>query len=64
VLGGFDASARKFMKTVELTFAVPIGLYNKMLERMETSALTRHTWVGHKKKVMKSRCAWGEGEEK
>jgi uncharacterized protein (DUF169 family) len=64
VLGGFDVSARKFMKTDEMTFAVPLRLYHKMLERVETSALTRHTWEGNRKKVMRSRRAWGEGEEK
>jgi hypothetical protein len=64
VLGGFDPSARKFMKTDELTFAVPLRLYHKMLDRMETSALTRHTWEGDRKKVMKSRHAWGEGGKK
>lgn len=62
VLGGFDMSARKFMKTDELTFAIPFGLYTKMLERMETSALTRHTWEGCRKKVAKSKRAWGEVE--
>jgi len=60
VLGGFDLSARKFMKTDELTFAVPLPLYRKMLEAQETSALTRHTWEGVRKKVMKSRQTWGE----
>ena len=60
MLGGFDPSARKFMKPDELTFAVPLSLYRKMLAVMETSALTRHTWAGVRKKVEKSRRAWGE----
>lgn len=60
VLGGFDPSARKYMKTDELTFALPLPLYRKMLDVMETSALTRHTWAGVRKKVMKSRRTWGE----
>lgn len=63
VLGGFDPSARKFMKTDELTFAMPLALYRKMLDAMETSALTRHTWEGDRKKVMKSRRTWGEAAE-
>lgn len=54
VLGGFDISARKFMKTDELTFAVPLSLYQKMLGVMEKSALTRHTWQRIRKKVAKS----------
>ncbi|WP_028586203.1 DUF169 domain-containing protein [Desulfocurvus vexinensis] len=63
VLGGFDPSARKFMKPDELTFAVPLSLYRKMLAVMETSALTRHTWAGVRKKVEKSRRAWGEAAQ-
>lgn len=63
VLGGMDPSARKFMKTDEMTFAVPLVLYRKMLDRMEDSALTRHTWQGVRKKVVKSRRAWDEGTE-
>lgn len=63
VLGGFDPSARKFMKTDELTFAVPLPLYLKMLDAMETSALTRHTWQGVRKKVLKSQRAWGESSD-
>lgn len=63
VLGGFDLSARKFMKTDEFSFAIPLPLYRKMLDAMETSALTRHTWEGVRKKVMKSRQTWGEGVE-
>jgi len=61
VLGGFDPSARKFMKTDELTLSVPLELYRKMLDRMETSALTRDTWEGVRKKAMRSKRAWGEG---
>ncbi|MDL2267312.1 DUF169 domain-containing protein [Desulfovibrio sp. OttesenSCG-928-G15] len=61
VLGGFDVSARKFMKTDELTFSIPLALYRKMLEVMEKSALTRHTWDGPRKKVLKSNRTWGEG---
>lgn len=60
VLGGFDPSARKFMKPDELTFAVPQQLYRKMLAAMEESTLTRETWAGVRKKVARSRKAWGE----
>lgn len=58
VLGGFDLSARKFMKTDELSFAVPLTLYQKMLDVMDKSALVRNTWAGVRKKVMKSGNAW------
>ncbi len=61
VLGGFDLSARKFMKTDEMSFAVPLPMYRKMLDAMEHSALTRDTWRGVRKKVAKSMRAWGEG---
>ena len=60
VLGGFDPSARKFMKPDELSFSVPLALYRKMLNSMDSSALTRDTWMSVRKKVMKSRRAWGE----
>ena len=61
VLGGFDLSARKYMKTDELSFSIPLGLYQKMLDVMETSALVRDTWAGVRKKVARSRKAWGGG---
>ena len=58
VLGGFDLTVRKFMKTDELTFSAPLPLYRKMLEVMESSALTRHTWENVRKKVSKSTRTW------
>lgn len=63
VLGGFDLSARKFMKTDELSFAIPFPLYREMLDVMEASALSRKTWSGVRKKVFRSRRAWGEEEK-
>jgi len=63
VLGGFDLSARMFMKTDELTFSAQLPLYLKMLEVMENSALARHTWEGVRKKVRKSMRTWGEEAE-
>ena len=63
VLGGFDLSARKFMKTDELLFSVPLPLYRKMLDAMEDSALTRHTWEGVRKKTRRSMRAWGEAPQ-
>jgi len=55
VLGGFDPSARKFLKTDELSLAIPLPLYRKMLDVLETSSLTRHTWQETRKKVLRSR---------
>lgn len=60
VIGGFDLSARKFMKTDELSFAMPFSLYRKLLETMETSALTRHTWQGVRKKAARSGRIWAD----
>ena len=63
VLGGFDISARKFMKTDELSLSMPLGLYRKMLERMPDSALVRHAWQGVRKKVLRSAQTWEKGSE-
>lgn len=58
VIGGFDPSARKFLKTDELIFSAPLPLYHKMLDVMGTSALTRETWQGVRKKVRRSQRVW------
>ncbi len=61
VLGGFDPSARKFMKTDELTFTVPMSLYIKMLEKLPESMFNvEGAWPGVKKKVSRSAKTWGE----
>lgn len=60
VVGGSDPSSRKFMKTDELTFAVPTALFKAMLEAWPSSFLTGHTWEGVYKKVLRSRQAWDE----
>ena len=60
VLGGWDPSDRKFMKTDELTFSIPYEMYLLFLERWENSFLLTDTWAGVKKKIARSREAWGE----
>jgi len=61
VLGGFDPSARKFMKTDELTFTVSLSLYEKMLAALPESMFTHDTdWKNVRKKVERSAKAWGE----
>ncbi|MFW5497791.1 MULTISPECIES: DUF169 domain-containing protein [unclassified Maridesulfovibrio] len=61
VLGGMDPSARKFMKTDELTFTVPLGLYEKMLAALPGSMFNHETaWKSVRKKVERSAKAWGE----
>jgi len=62
VLGGMDPSCRKFLKTDELTFAVPYSLYRKMLDRWPESFLAQETWQGVRKKIERSKKAWGESE--
>ncbi len=63
VLGGFDPSARKFMKTDELTFTVPLSLYKKMLAALPESMFNVDgAWHEVRKKVNRSAKAWGEVE--
>jgi len=60
VLGGWDPSERKFLKTDEITFTVPFEMFSRMVARWSESFLTTKTWEGIKKKMLKSRKAWGE----
>jgi len=61
VIGGFDPSARKFMKVDELTFTVPLSLYEKMLAALPGSMFNHDTdWKFVRKKVDRSAKAWGE----
>jgi uncharacterized protein (DUF169 family) len=61
VLGGFDPSARKYMKPDELTFTVPLPLYEKMLAALPESMFNVDgAWGSVRKKVRLSAKAWGE----
>lgn len=61
VLGGFDPSARKYMKTDELTFTVPLSLYKKMLKALPESMFNvGESWSIVRKKVARSAKTWGE----
>jgi len=62
VLGCGDPSARKFMKPDEMTFTVPYALYTQFLARWRESFLTTDTWGVVRKKIARSREAWGEGK--
>lgn len=62
VLGCGDPSARKHMKPDEMTFTVPFALYRKFLARWEESFLTTPTWGVVRKKIARSKAAWGEAE--
>ena len=60
VVGGWDPSARKYFKTDELSFTMPLDMYLKMLARFEESFLKTGTWATVQKKIMRSKRAWGE----
>ena len=60
VLGCGDPSARKFMKPDEMTFTVPYVLYEAFLARWREPFLETDTWNMAKKKIVRSKEAWGE----
>ena len=62
VLGGWDPSDRKFLKTDEITFTVPFEMFKRMVNRWPESFLTTKTWATVRKKIERSRKVWGEGE--
>jgi uncharacterized protein (DUF169 family) len=60
VIGGWDPSDRKFMKPDELTFSVPREMFERMVNRWKESFLTTDTWAHVRKRIERSRKAWGE----
>lgn len=61
VLGGFDPSARKYMKGDELTFTVSWSLYQKMLKALPESMFNVDgAWQEVRTKVSRSAAVWGE----
>ena len=60
VLGGWDPSDRKFLKTDEITFTAPFEMFQRMVNRWSESFLTTKTWTTVRKKIERSRKAWGE----
>lgn len=60
VLGGWDPSARKFFKTDELSFTVPVKMFADMVDRFEASFMTTKTWAIVQKKIARSKKTWGE----
>jgi len=60
VIGGWDPSARKFFKTDELSFTVPLAMFTGMIQRGGESFLTTKTWTTVRKKITRSKRAWGE----
>jgi uncharacterized protein (DUF169 family) len=62
VVGGWDPSARKFFMGDELSFTVPFGMFQQMLDRYGESFLVGKTWDSVRKKIARSRKVWGKGE--
>lgn len=61
VIGGFYPSAKKFMKTEEVTFTAPRSLYMKMLAKLPDSMFNVDgAWSEVRKKAKRSAKAWGE----
>ncbi len=60
VIGGWDPSARKFFKTDELSFTVPLTMFGDMLNRFEESFLKTKSWATVQKKIERSKKTWGE----
>lgn len=60
VIGGWDPSARKFLKTDELSFTVTFDMFSEMLKRYDSSFLTTETWKNVGKKIEKSKKQWNE----
>jgi len=53
VLGMFDPSARPCVPADELTFAVPMKMFEKMITYMEDSFLATPTWDKVKRKIVR-----------
>jgi len=60
VIGGWDPSARKFFKTDELSFTIPYKMFLDMLKRVNDSFLMTKAWGTVRKKIERSKKAWGE----
>lgn len=60
VLGGLDPSCRKFYKTDEMSLSMPLQLFEKVLDSWRDSFITGKNWADVRKKVLRSRKAWGE----
>ncbi len=58
VLGGWDPSDRRFLKTDEITFAVPYEMFDRMVKSWQKSFLTTKNWGTVRKKIGLSRKAW------
>lgn len=60
VIGGWDPSGRKFLKADEITFTVPYEMFSRMMERWRESFLVTNAWQAVRKRIDRSKRAWGE----
>ncbi len=60
ILGGWDPSERKYLKTDEITFTMPWALFELMIENWKSSFLASKSWDVVKKRINKSSKIWGE----
>jgi uncharacterized protein (DUF169 family) len=51
VIGMFDPSARPFVEPDELTIAIPLKKFSRMVQNMDESFLTTHTWETMRKRL-------------
>lgn len=56
VLGMFDVSARPCVQGTDLTFSVPWKKFVSMVENMDESFLTGHSWGKVKNRIKRSHC--------
>lgn len=61
-VGGWDPSCRPYYKTDELSFAMPWAMFQQMLEMWPEAFFETRTWGVCKKKITRSKKAWGEGD--
>lgn len=54
VLGLFDVSARPCVPSDNLTIAIPMNKFEKMVENMEESFLTTQSWAKVKRRIIKA----------
>jgi uncharacterized protein (DUF169 family) len=54
VLGLFDVSARPCVTSDNLTIAIPMNKFEKMIENMEESFLTTQSWAKVKRRIIKA----------
>ncbi len=60
VLGGFDSSARPYLRIDELALSIPWSLFLKMLADSKESFLITHAWKGIRKRIILSQKRGGK----